>query len=131
MAFLRLHSLRKNYKLMKKILSILVCIFHILNLCNTVALATEDNSIEGISGSERCDPQAQFFCFCLGFALGVGYRKKFAEREIGSAEQEAKRIIDEIEEEEQQEEEKHIVTKIIKNSKSAELWLHDDSVLFC
>ncbi len=31
----------------------------------------------------------------LGFALGVGYRKKFAEREIGSAEQEATRIINE------------------------------------
>ena len=31
----------------------------------------------------------------LGFALGVGYRKKFAEREIGSAEQEATRLINE------------------------------------
>ena len=31
----------------------------------------------------------------LGFALGVGYRKKFAEREIGSAEQEAIRLINE------------------------------------
>ena len=31
----------------------------------------------------------------LGFAFGVGYRKKFAEREIGSAEQEATRLINE------------------------------------
>ena len=31
----------------------------------------------------------------LGFALGVGYRKKLAEREIGSAEQEATRLINE------------------------------------
>ena len=31
----------------------------------------------------------------LGFALGMGYRKKFAEREIGSAEQEATRLINE------------------------------------
>ena len=31
----------------------------------------------------------------LGFALGVGYRKKFAEREIGAAEQEATRLINE------------------------------------
>ena len=31
----------------------------------------------------------------LGFVLGVGYRKKFAEREIGSAEQEATRLINE------------------------------------
>jgi len=29
----------------------------------------------------------------VGFASGVGYRKKFAEREIGSAEQEHTRII--------------------------------------
>ena len=31
----------------------------------------------------------------IGFASGVGYRKKFAEREIGSAEQEATRLINE------------------------------------
>ena len=31
----------------------------------------------------------------LGFAFGVGYRKKFAEREIGSAEAEATRLINE------------------------------------
>ena len=31
----------------------------------------------------------------LGFALGTAYRKKFAEREIGSAEQEATRLINE------------------------------------
>ena len=31
----------------------------------------------------------------LGFVFGVGYRKKFAEREIGSAEQEATRLINE------------------------------------
>ena len=31
----------------------------------------------------------------LGFVLGMGYRKKFAEREIGSAEQEATRLINE------------------------------------
>ena len=31
----------------------------------------------------------------IGFASGIGYRKKFAEREIGSAEQEATRLINE------------------------------------
>ena len=31
----------------------------------------------------------------VGFASGIGYRKKFAEREIGSAEQEATRLINE------------------------------------
>ena len=31
----------------------------------------------------------------LGFVLGTSYRKKFAEREIGSAEQEATRLINE------------------------------------
>ena len=31
----------------------------------------------------------------LGFASGIGYRKRFAEREIGSAEQEATRLINE------------------------------------
>ena len=33
--------------------------------------------------------------FGIGFAAGVSYRKKFAEREIGSAEQEATRLINE------------------------------------
>ena len=31
----------------------------------------------------------------IGFAIGVAYRKKVAEREIGSAEQEATRLINE------------------------------------
>ena len=31
----------------------------------------------------------------LGFVLGIGYRKKVAEREIGSAELEATRLINE------------------------------------
>ena len=31
----------------------------------------------------------------VGFFIGVGYRKKFAEREIGSAEAEATRLINE------------------------------------
>lgn len=31
----------------------------------------------------------------IGFVFGIGYRKRVAEREIGSAEDEAKRIINE------------------------------------
>ena len=34
-------------------------------------------------------------CIAVGFGLGVGYRKKVGEREIGSAEQEATRLINE------------------------------------